>query len=436
MKSKSLMNREIFRLAIPNIISNISVPLLSSVDTALMGRLSDAHIGAVGIGSMIFNFIYWNFGFLRMGTTGLTAQSFGRRDSPEIMNNLARALMIALGIAIAILVMKTPFRIASVHLMHVSENSVPLVTTYFNIRIWAAPATLSLYAVMGWFFGMQNAVYPLILTILINVINIILSYVFVYHLQMDVRGVAWGTVIAQYAGLLGAVLLFHLKYAIYIPELKSHLLWKWEAYRAFLRVNGDIFLRTFFLTFAFGFFYSQSSRLGDQVLAVNVILLQYVNWMSYGIDGFAFAAESLVGKYFGARDYESLKASIKLNFKWSLGMAIGIALIYLAAAEPLLGVFTNQHEIIEAARPYLWWMASFPIIAFGAYIWDGIYIGMTASRAMRNSMAVSLVIFLIAHYSLSPFFQNHGLWGALFIFLIVRGIIQFLLYRKYGFNLQ
>ena len=300
------MNKEILRLAIPNILSNISVPLISSVDTALTGRLSDLHLGAVGVGAMIFNFVYWNFGFLRMGTTGMTAQAFGAKNDADIIHTLGRAFLVVSIVAALLIVLQVPIAEVSFKLMNISERQYPFIAEYFYIRIWAAPATLALYGFMGWFFGMQNAIYPLILTIVINVVNIICSVFFIKYLGLEVEGVAYGTVIAQYVGLLLAIVLFFFKYRYLLNHLSTAAILKWEELHQFLSINGDIFIRTFCLTFAFGFFYSQSSVGGEELLAVNVILLQFLNWMSYGVDGFAYAAESLVGKYKGAKENENL----------------------------------------------------------------------------------------------------------------------------------
>ena len=430
------MNKEILRLAIPNILSNLSIPLLSTVDTALMGRLSEEHIGAVGLASMIFNFVYWNFGFLRMGTTGITAQFFGKQDKARILVTLLRAGLLALILGLLILVLQIPLREGSIVLMQANDEVAPHISTYFNIRIWAAPATLMLYALMGWFFGMQNAIYPLILTVSVNVVNMILSYVLVFHYDMEIAGVAWGTVIAQYVGLVVGIALFFAKYRGYRVHFDLVLLKNIHAFRQFLLINRDIFVRTLFLTFVFGFFYSQSSSFGDQVLAVNVILLQYVNWLSYGIDGFAFATESLVGKYFGAGNVQSVRKAIQANFAWAFAVSLAITLTYAVLGDQLIYVFTDQEDIISAASPYLFWMVLFPVIGFACYIWDGIYIGLTASKAMRNSMALALLLFLIIYFPLKAAYANHGLWMSLLCFLAARGILQWIWYRKYGLELS
>ncbi len=430
------MNREILRLAVPNIISNISVPLLSTVDTALMGRLSEWHIGAVGVGAMIFNFVYWNFGFLRMGTTGLTAQAFGRKSEAELVNILGRAFLIVLLVAGAILVLQYPLGELSVWLMNTEARQARLVREYFYLRVWAAPATLAAYAMMGWFFGMQNAIYPLILTVFVNVVNIGLSVLFVQYYGMEVRGVALGTTLAQYAGLVFGLLLIAYRYRPLLRGWRWAAIRQWTALRAFLRLNFDIFLRTLLLTSAFAFFYSQSAEAGELVLAANVILLQYVNWMSYGVDGFAFAAESLVGKYAGARQEAGTRRAIRYSFYWGMGLAGGYALVYGGLGEPLLRVFTDQPDVLAAARPYLVWLVLFPLLSTPCYLWDGIFIGLTAARAMRNTMVLAFLVYLAIYLLVGDRYGNHGLWFALLGFMAARGLFQLAFYRRSGLALR
>lgn len=430
------MNREILRLAIPNIISNVSVPLLSTVDTALMGRLSELHIGAVGLGAMIFNFVYWNFGFLRMGTTGITAQAFGRRDNSGTTQTLGRALLVVLVVAGLLLLLQYPLGELSFLLLNVAADQRDLVARYFYLRIWAAPATLGLYAFMGWFFGMQNAVYPLILTIVINVINIVLSFVFVQLYSMDVDGVALGTVIAQYAGLLLAFGLFLYRYRHLLAHFRRRAILEWQALRQFLSINADILIRTLCLTFAFGFFYSQSSAEGELILAVNVILLQFLNWMSYGVDGFAYASEALVGKYAGSGDPGKTRRAIGLSFLWGMGLAVLYSLAYTFFGEPFLRVFTDQQDVIRAASPFLLWMGLFPVLSTPCYIWDGVFIGLTASRAMRNAMIMAFAVYLAAYLLIGAEYGNHGLWFALLLFMIARGVFQHAFFVWKGTDLR
>ena len=423
------MNKEILRLAIPNILSNITVPLLSSFDTGMMGHLSTAHIGAVGLASMIFNFIYWNFGFLRMGTTGMTAQAYGRNDAGESGLVLGRAMLVAGAVALVLIVLGEPLLRAGFYLMNIGAEQQPLVRRYFEIRIWAAPATLASYAFIGWFFGMQNAVFPLLISVVVNVVNIGLSYYLVFQAGWGIAGVAYGTLWAQYLGFGLAVLLISLRYRSYLSQVKHHLLLKKDAFLQFLNINRDIFIRTLFLTFAFAFFHSQSSLLGKGVLAINVILLNFLNWMSYGVDGFAFATESLVGKYKGAEDEVRLHKAIRLSFTWGMATALIFSLGYAIFGKALLSVFTTDSGILNQATSYLFWIVILPILATPSYIWDGIYIGLTASKSMRNTMVVACVSYILLHYVMVQILGNHGMWLAFCIFMGMRGILQYGLFR-------
>ena len=430
------MNREILRLAIPNIISNISVPLLSTVDTALMGRMSEVHIGAVGVGAMIFNFVYWNFGFLRMGTTGLTAQAFGKKDDSAMVNTFGRAILVVAVIAVVILLFQYPIGELSFILMNTEGEQRALVGEYFYIRVWAAPATLASYAIMGWFFGMQNAIYPLILTVVVNVVNIVMSFFLVHQMGMDVDGVAYGTLIAQYVGLLLGIFLIYWKYRALFIHFKKAAILKWEELKRFLQLNVDIFLRTFCITFVFAFFYSKSTAEGEMILAVNVILMQFFTWMSYGIDGFAYASESLVGKYAGANDESKTNQAIRLIFIWGMGMAAVFAIGYFFFGDIVLRLFTNQEDVILAAGPFLIWMILFPLLSTPCFLWDGIFIGLTASKAMRNSMVMAMIVFFIVYYLAHPVWDNHGLWLAMLVFMIARSIFQHYMYWKKGMALS
>lgn len=426
------MNKEILRLAIPNILSNISIPLISSVDTILMGRLSVVHLGAVGLGSMIFNFIYWNFGFLRMGTTGITAQAYGNEDREAMILSLTRSVLLALVIAFILLILREPLYHLAAYAMSVSPDQNGMVTTYFYIRLWAAPATLLLYGLMGWFFGMQNALIPLALTILINISNIVLSYVLVYQLNWEIEGVAWGTVIAQYIGVIAAFIFLLVRYRSDFKYYQHKAILHIEGLKHFFSINRDLFIRTVALTFAFAFFYRESSRAGAGILAINVVLLQFINWMSYGVDGFAYAAESIVGKYKGKKDSKNLDLSIQRSLIWGGVLAIVFTLAFWLFGDILFTVFTSDSEVATAARAFLPWVIAFPIFSFWCYIWDGIFIGLTASRAMRNTMYVALTVYLIIYFSLSSSLGNHALWLALMSMMVIRGGGQYLLYRKYG----
>jgi len=419
------VNKEILRLAIPNIISNISVPLLSTVDVIFMGGLSGIHLGAVGLGAMIFSFLFWNFGFLRMGTTGMTAQFYGKGDQEQIGLTLQRALMLAVIIGLILLLISPLLLRTAIILMNVSDLHLDMVSTYFSISILAAPATLMMFALNGWFFGVQNAMVPLILTIIVNIINIGLSYWLVIIQGWGIAGVASGTVIAQYIGLLGGLGYIALKHNNFLKKQPFSRVLKKEVLGRFFKVNLDIFIRTICLSIAFGFFYSRSSAYGELILAANVILMQLLNWMSYGIDGFGYAAESLVGKYYGAANSEKLSKAIQLSLVWGLSMAILYSAAYGLFSSEIIGIFTEDIEVIPVALHFISWMVILPLLGFGSYIWDGIFIGITASSAMRNTMMAALGVFLMTYY-ISKFWMdsNHGLWLSLALFLFTRGMLQ------------
>lgn len=417
------INKEILRLAVPNIISNISIPLLSTVDTALMGHLSADHLGAVGIGSMIFNFIYWNFGFLRMGTTGITAQAYGADNSEGVNLIFYRAMGIALFISVLLLIFNAPICQLSLKLMNVIPDQVPLVSEYFNIRILAAPATISLYVLMGWYFGMQNSVYPLVVTVLVNVLNLVLSYVLVRQYGLGIAGVAYGTVVAQYFGVLVAILILAFRYRNILYLRFGKVFSNVDDWLSIFRINLNLFIRTVCLTFVFGFFYSKSSASGVLVLASNTILLQFLNWMSYGIDGFAFASESLVGKYYGAKSYLGLKKAIYLSFIWGCALAIAYALLFYAFGELIVRIFTQDQQVFAFTMERVWWIVILPIISFASYIWDGVYIGLTAARQMRDTMIIAVCVYLGTYFALH-LFNKEAIWIALSVFLFFRGLIQ------------
>lgn len=428
------MNREILRLAIPNVLSNISVPLLSSIDTALMGQLSGSHIAAVGLGGMAFNLIYWNFGFLRMGSTGLTAQAYGRKANDAAANVLGRALLVAFSLAMLIIILQFPLLSGASYLLNVQPDQADLVTTYFSIRIWAAPATLGLMAILGWFFGMQNAIFPLILTILINVVNMGLSYWLVVNQGWGIAGAAWGTLLAQYIGLVVALGLLGYRYDWVGRSISIATLLIKKELMAFLRVSSDIFLRTVCLTLSFTFFYNRANAMpGQGVVAANVVLLQLVNWLSYGVDGFAYAAESLVGKYYGSGQRKQLNEAIRLSFIWGIGLGFAYLLMYYLFDTQLLSLFIDQDvagEVLEVSMYYLPVVLAFCVLATPCYIFDGIFIGLVASKAMRQTMIWAFLGYLLTYYLVGQHYANWGLWGSLIAFMVYRAVLQWIWWRR------
>ncbi len=436
MHNSENINKQIVSLAIPNIISNFSVPLLGTVDTALMGRLESEHyLGAVGIGGIIFSFIYWGFGFLRMATTGLTAQAFGENNIPERGRLLLRAIGIGLTSCLLLLGFQWQIADTSFYLINASPEVEDLARTYFHIRIYAAPATLCLHAFHGVFLGLQNARYPMLLMIVVNLVNIILNLVFVQMLDLKVVGVALATVIAQYIGLFLAISMFFRRYRNLLTAWNIREVLALSKLKRFMSISSDIFIRTLCLVSCHAYFTAKSAALSDTFLAINTILLQYINLMSYAIDGFAFAAESIIGKYKGAQNIPNLKRTTRQVFLWAFVFGGVITLIFIVFGDWLLHLFTDQHHLIEGAKPYLIWIIIAPVVNVAAYIWDGIFLGATASKALRNSVIVSGLLFLSSIYLLMPF-GNHGLWGALTVLLVARGVALTVLAPKYLFRLD
>ena len=434
------MNRRILGLALPNIVTNITVPLLGMVDMAIVGHLSANHIGAIAIGTSIFNLIYWNFGFLRMGTSGFTAQAYGAGRMDEAVKVFVRAFAVALAIAALLLILQWPLALLSERVFHGSPEVISLALSYFYIRIWAAPATLGLYAVKGWFIGMQNSRLPMWIAIILNIVNIVCSLIFVMVLNWDIRGVALGTVIAQYSGLAiglffvvkryGNLFREHLNFQLSIFNSKEML--------RFFKVNGDIFLRTICLAAVFTFITAASGRISDQVLAVDALLLQFFTLFSYIMDGFAYAGESLVGRYIGARDPKSLRLSIRLILLWGVILTVVFTALYALFGDWFLRIFSDETAIIASARPYMFWTLIVPICGFAAFLFDGIFVGATASRAMRNTMFLATASFFAVYFGLKALFVeslseqlwNNILWTAFMVYLTMRGVLQALLLKR------
>lgn len=417
------MNRRILNLAIPNVISNITVPLLGIVDLTMMGHLgSEVYIGAIAVGGMIFNFIYWGFSFLRMGTSGFTAQAFGRNDNTEIIGILARALMVALAGALLLIMLQFPIERLSFRIINSSREVEQFASSYFYIRIWAAPATISLYAFTGWFIGMQNARVPMMVAIMINLLNIGFNLLFVYVFDLKSDGVAYGTLMAQYCGLALSILFFRKYFRGYLGWFRRETLLERAALLEFFRVNKDIFIRTLALIFTMSFFTARSAQTNDTILAVNTLLFQFFIFFSYFIDGFANAGEALTGRYIGAGQRGNLLRAIRLIFYWSAGISLAFMVFNAVGGAFVLALMTSNQDIITEAAPYLFWIVLIPPVSFVAFIWDGVYIGATASGWLRNAILLALAFFLASYYPAYNLFGNHGLWFALLLFLAVRSV--------------
>ena len=397
---------------------------------ALMGHLeSDDYIGAIALGSLIFNFIYWSLGFLRMGTSGFTAQAWGRRDMPETIMVFSRAAFIAIVMSIILLLLQRPIEILSFLVLKGETRVEELAMAYFRIRVWAAPAALGQFALLGFFLGMQNAKLPMVVLVSTNIINIILSYIFVMKLEMGSDGVALGTVIAQYSGLFIALFFFRKYFGKLFKYWSFRAATQWSKLKNFLTVNQDIFIRTMCLVIVFSIFTARSASADvmtegeDTILAVNSLLMQFFMFFSFLIDGFAHASEALTGKFIGSNNRKSLTRTIRLLFIWGTGISIFFTILYLAGGNAILRLLTNNPEVISNSKPYFFWVVMIPMASYVAFLWDGIFVGATAGKEMRNAMLIStLVVFFPAYIIMGKFMGNHGLWLAFILFMMARGV--------------
>ena len=430
-QTPNIINKRILQIAVPSIISNITVPLLGLIDVTIVGHLgAAAYIGAIAVGGMLFNIIYWIFGFLRMGTSGMTSQAYGKHDLDEVARLILRSVGVGLLIAIILVTLQYPIRKLAFTFIQTTEEVERLATLYFRICIWGAPAMLGLYGFAGWFIGMQNSRFPMYIAITQNIVNIAASLCFVYLFHMKVAGVAWGTLTAQYAGFLMALLLWRRYYG----GLKKHVAWhevlKKEAMLRFFQVNRDIFLRTLCLVIVTLFFTSAGAAQGEIVLAVNTLLMQLFTLFSYIMDGFAYSGEALVGKYVGANNQPALYRTVRQLFIWGVGLSTGFTLLYFFGGKSFLGLLTNEISVIREAENYFYWVLAIPLTGFAAFLWDGIFIGATATRQMFYSMLVASGSFFLVYYSLHEWMGNHALWLAFIVYLSLRGIMQAALSRK------
>lgn len=421
-------SQRILHIAIPSIISNITVPLLGLIDVTIVGHLGSAsYIGAIAVGGMLFNMIYWIFGFLRMGTSGLTAQAYGAHDLKEVTRILLRSTGISLILALALLILQYPIRLIAFELIDTSAEVQQLATLYFHICIWGAPATLGLYSFSGWFIGMQNSRFPMFIAITQNIVNIVASLLFVFVFGMKVEGVALGTLIAQYAGLFMAYLLWLRYYRPLRKYISRKQLFTHDAMKRLFQVNRDIFLRTLCLVAVTVFFTSTGAAFGDVVLAVNTLLMQLFTLFSYIMDGFAYAGEALTGKYIGAGNRQELQRTIRHLFGWGIALSLAFTLLYGIGGKEFLGLLTNEQSVISASGDYFYWVLAIPLAGFAAFLLDGICIGATSTHIMLKAMVVASGSFFLIYYSLHNVLNNHALWLGFIVYLALRGIMQALL---------
>lgn len=422
MESK-LSHYQVWRIAGPMILTNLTVPLLGIVDTAVVGHLEQPyHMGAVSIGAAIFGIVFWGFGFLRMGTTGITAQIFGAKDNNELHASLYRAMLVALVLAIILLIFQWPIGWISFQIIQGSELVEHYGRIYYDIRIWSAPATLANYALLGWFLGMQNARAPLITLTAVNCCNILLDLLFVMGWGFGADGVAWASLLAEYFGLALALWLAKRQLRAYPGSVRKSTLFDRVRLKKLFAINRDIFVRNLCLMFTLAFFAAQGARFGDVVLAANAVLFNMQTLMAYGLDGFAHAAEALVGKAIGAGSRKDYYSAIRTSAVWAILVSLMFVFVYFLAGGLIIELMTDIDDVRSTAVDYLPWVVVLPVISVWAFLLDGIYIGATLSREMRNSMILStFMVFLPAWYLLLPM-KNHGLWLAFAFFILSRSV--------------
>lgn len=430
------LDRKILWLALPSIVSNITVPLLGLCDVTIMGHVGGAvHIGAIAVGSMIFNVMYWLFVFLRMSTSGLTAQAYGARRWQEARRLLRRGLAVALSFGLAIVVMQVPLRWLTFWLMQAEGDVATLCTPYYHICVWGAPAVLGLYVVMGWLVGMQNTRVPMMIAIGQNVVNITLSLVLVIGFGMGIRGVALGTVVAQWAGFLAGLGFLSAGYralgASYSPSDRP-VTDEADTPKKHASLNLDIFLRTLCLVSVNLYFTSAGAAQGALILAANTLLMQFFMFYSYIMDGFANAGEALSGRFLGAAEPQMLRQTVRRLFGWGCGVALLFTAAYLLGGMSLLRLMTSDASVVNTARSFLPWAVLIPVAGMAAFVWDGIFIGNTLSRGMLVSCFWAAVTFFGLWFALSSVVGNHALWIALLTYLAMRGLLQTIIWKRNG----
>ena len=427
------MNREILRIALPNIISNITVPIMGIVSTMIAGHLGDSvtTIGALAIGVSIFNFIYWNCSFIRMGTSGITAQAFGAGDNHTTTLMLARAVVVSVAVGFTMLLFQKPLGLVALKIMNGGE----MVADYFFARIWAVPAGVLLFGLNGWLTGMQNAVIPMIVAIVVNIIHIACSLWFAFPLGMGIVGIAYASVVAQWTGVAITAAITWWHYGNRLERITWREVMDMQAMRAFFVINRDIIIRTLCICAAYTFFTAASARMDDAtILAVNTILLELFTLFSYMNDGFAYAAEALTGRFIGARDGRSLRECVKKCMVWCMVVGVAYVALYVGWWRELLGLFVeddaNAEQIIEYAGRYIGWIIIIPLAASLPFMMDGIMVGATQSRIMRNSMLLATVAYFLLFYTLEPVIGNNALWLAFTSYMFLRGVFQYFMSRR------
>jgi len=420
---KIAADSDLLRIALPAIVSNITTPVLGLIDVAIVGHFgSAAFIGAIAVGGTMFNMLYWLFGFLRMGTAGITAQAFGARDTAAASAALVRSLAVAAVIGVALVALSAPLGGAVLRFVDADPSTAPVAMRYFSICIWGAPAVLGISTLTGWWLGMQDSRTPMWISIGINIANIAASLLLVFGLGLRIEGVAAGTLAAQWLGFIAGIIVTLRRYRPGCPA--PVVIADRRALGRLFSVNTDIFLRTLCLVAVTVWFTRSGAAQGVTVLAANALLMQLFMFFSYFTDGFAFAGEALAGRYCGACDRAGLRGVVRRLLRWAAWLAIVFTAVYFLAGGPAMSALTDDSAVLGVAREYLPWAAAVPLAGAVAFIYDGIYIGLTRTRAMLGAMAASTAVYFAAYFALAPRFGNHGLWASFLIYLCVRSAMM------------
>ena len=417
------INREVVRLAVPSILANITVPLVGIVDTAIAGHLGDAVlIGGIAIGTMLFDLLYWNMGFLRVGTGGITAQAYGRGDMKASIGTFSQGIATAMVVSLLVLAIQWVFAEAMFLLVDCSPEVERVARNYFFIRVWAAPATLALFVFKGWFIGMQNTVFPMITDLWVNIVNMLASWLLSFYTPLGISGVAVGTLVAQWTGLVLALLLMRSRYRALLRSTTILHSMKWKYFKRFFSINSQLFVRSLLMLVVYEGFTIFAARFGDVELAVSSVMMHLLLLYSYFVDGFAYAGEALTGRFIGERDCASLRDTVKYTFLWGAVIGVASTVAYAVFPRSIIGLLTDNAEVIAASEPYLFWLLLMPVLSCVAFIWDGIYIGATAAREMMVCMVWSAGLFVAAFFLCEPRYGAQALYVAYFVHLVVRSV--------------
>ena len=432
MTFRNPINREVVRLAVPSILANITVPLVGLVDTAVAGHLGGAALlGGIAIGTMLFDLLYWNMGFLRVGTGGITAQAYGRSDLKAAIGTFSQGIATALAVSLLLLAIQWGFVELMLRLVHCSPEVGAVARRYFYIRIWAAPATLSLFVFKGWFIGMQNTVFPMITDLWVNLVNMLASWLLSFYTPLGIGGVAVGTLIAQWTGLLLAMLLMRAKYRDLMQQTTILHSMKWKYFKRFFSINSQLFVRSMLMLVVYEGFTILAARFGDVELAVSSVIMRLLMLFSYFVDGFAYAGEAMTGRFIGEQNRPALRQTVQYTFLWGAVIGLLFTALYAVFPRTVIGLLTDNAEVIAASSPYLPWLLLMPLLSCAAFIWDGIYIGATASCGLMICMVFSAGLFVASFFLCAPGFGAQALYIAYFVHLIVRSAYLTLASRKH-----